>query len=181
MISRWLPSLSGFIGKINRIDFLELELLASRPNVVFTLSRLSFYRTTHVAYRPVSYCLVSINCIMHCYCLLYVEAMANKCCWWWWWCYCTGMFCRFTERGGYQCFCQYSECDTRPMNGTVCEGCFVILCYFFLTQYSICCCDFGCQCQYNRLLGKTPLWNYLLYDLKVWLFRHSLLLINSFS
>ena len=33
-----------------------------------------------------------------------------------------GVQCRFTETGGYQCFCQWGMCDTRPMNGTTCEG-----------------------------------------------------------
>jgi len=41
----------------------------------------------------------------------------------------TGMFCRFTERGGYQCFCQRTLCDIRPMNGTVCQG-YYWHCYF---------------------------------------------------
>lgn len=28
--------------------------------------------------------------------------------------------CRYTAFGGYQCFCQWGLCDTRPMNGTSC-------------------------------------------------------------
>ena len=33
-----------------------------------------------------------------------------------------GVRCRFTESGGYQCFCHLGLCDTRPMNGSVCQG-----------------------------------------------------------
>ena len=34
----------------------------------------------------------------------------------------SGVRCRHTETGEFQCFCQWGFCDTRPMNGTACEG-----------------------------------------------------------
>jgi len=41
-------------------------------------------------------------------------------------CVVTGVLCKFTESGGFQCFCQWGQCDTRPMNGSTCQGYFVI-------------------------------------------------------
>jgi len=43
----------------------------------------------------------------------------------------TGVRCRFTEIGGYQCFCQWGWCDTRPMNGSTCQGYLAMPPHFF--------------------------------------------------
>jgi hypothetical protein len=87
------------IGTTSRINITELQLIASQPHLQYhqwwTVDSLSPFATVGLSY---------------------IQTMVEEE-------LCRpdyALSCGFTESGGYQCFCQWGYCDTRPMNGTLC-------------------------------------------------------------
>jgi hypothetical protein len=88
------------IGATSRINVTELQLIASQPHLQYhqwwTVDSLSPSATVGLSY-------IQTN----------VEKELCRPDY--------ALSCGFTESDGYQCFCQWGYCDTRPMNGTDCQ------------------------------------------------------------
>lgn len=84
------------IGATNNVNITELQLISSLPRLQFhewwTVSSLDFSQLAPIEYN-VEMELCRPDYEVH---------------------------CRYTASGGYQCFCPWGFCDTRPMNGSTC-------------------------------------------------------------
>jgi hypothetical protein len=87
------------IGATSRVNVTELQLIASPPHLLYhqwwTIDSLAPSAAVGLSYIQPT---VQIEICRPDY----------------------SQYCVFTESGGYQCFCQWGYCDTRPMNGTDC-------------------------------------------------------------